>query len=190
MPLISLPDDGTALRLDPSRVVVAGTSGAGKSTLAGVIARELGLPHTETDALHWGWDWTPRESFLEDVRAVAAGERWVAEWQYTKARPILLERATVMLWLDLPVPTVMRQVVRRTLARRLRRERIWGTSVEPPLRTFFTDRDHIVRWAWRTRHKTAQLVAAALEQRPELPVLRVRSHAEARDAVRLLAEAL
>ena len=36
-----------------------------------------------------------------------------------KARPILLERATVMVWLDLPVRTVMRQVVQRTLVRRL-----------------------------------------------------------------------
>lgn len=187
MPLL-LPDDGTHLSLDPSRVLVAGTSGAGKSTLAAWIGEELGLPHTETDALHWGRDWTSRETFLQDVRALAAGERWVAEWQYTKARPILLERATAMVWLDLPVRTVMRQVVQRTLTRRLRRERIWATCVEPPLHTVFTDRDHIVRWAWRTRHKTAEHVAGAVEQRPDLPVLRVRSHAEARAAVRRLAE--
>jgi|GEM_PF-5545198 len=106
-----------------------------------------------------------------------------------KARPILLERATVMVWLDLPVRTVMRQVVWRTLMRRLRRERIWGTSMEPPLHTFFTDRNHIVRWAWRTRHQTAEHVDQALERRPELPVLQVRSHAEAQDAVWRLAEA-
>lgn len=187
MPLL-LPDDGTRLPLDPSRILVAGPSGAGKSTLAAEIHAELDLPYTETDSLYWGWNWTPRESFLEDMRDLAARQRWVAEWQYRGARPILLERATVMIWLDLPVRTVMRQVIRRTLRRRRTRERIWGTSVEPPLPTFFTDRDHIVRYAWRTRHTAAGLVEAALEQRPGLPVLRARSHAEARQAVRRLAE--
>lgn len=45
----------------------------------------------------------------------------------------------------------MRQVVRRTVVRRLRRVVLWNGNVEPPLRTIITEQDHIVRWAWRTR---------------------------------------
>ena len=46
---------------------------------------------------------------------------------------------------------------------------------EPPLSTFFTDRDLIVRWAWRTRHDNAARVAAAMDSRPDLSVVRLTS---------------
>ena len=55
-----------------------------------------------------------------------------------------------------------RRVVKRTLGRRLRREVLWAGNVEPPLRTFFTDREHIVRWAWSTRHRVRNDVRAQL----------------------------
>ncbi len=44
--------------------------------------------------------------------------------------------------------------------------------------TFFTDRDHIVRWAWRTHRLSAERIAAWMETRPELPIVRLRSHAD------------
>lgn len=40
----------------------------------------------------------------------------------------------------------------------LRREELWNGNVEAPLRTFFTDRGHIVRWAIRTRRKYTELM--------------------------------
>jgi hypothetical protein len=36
------------------------------------------------------------------------------------------------------------------LRRRLQRELLWHDNVEPALWTVVTERDHIVRWAWRT----------------------------------------
>jgi hypothetical protein len=84
----------------------------------------------------------------------------------------------VIVWLDLPTAVVMRRVVVRTLRRRLRREVLWNGNTEPPLRAVFTDPDHIVRWAWKTRHATAERVAAVLEERPELVVVRLRTASE------------
>ena len=69
----------------------------------------------------------------------------------------------------------MNQVVRRTLRRRVRREVLWNGNVEPPLRTVLTDRDHIVRWAWRTHGRTADRVASARARRPELAIVRLTS---------------
>lgn len=40
------------------RVLVVGRSGSGKTTTARRIAGELGIPHIELDALHWGPDRT------------------------------------------------------------------------------------------------------------------------------------
>jgi adenylate kinase family enzyme len=163
----------------PNRVLVAGTSGSGKTALAARIAEALAMPHVEIDALFHGPGWRRRPSFLDDVQAFSAKPAWVTEWQYGSARAHLAERADLVIWLDLPRATVMRQVVRRTLKRRLRRERLWNGNVEPPLRTFFTDSEHIVRWAWTTHHESAARVSALLRDRPDRVVVRLRSHHEA-----------
>jgi hypothetical protein len=52
--------------------------------------------------------------------------------------------------------------------------------VEPPLWTFFTDRDHIVRWAWRTHPKTAARVRKVLASAEPPAVVRLCSRREVR----------
>ncbi|MEU8168312.1 AAA family ATPase [Micromonospora sp. NPDC049004] len=163
----------------PRRVLVAGTSGAGKTTLASRIAISLQAPHVEIDGLFHGPSWTRRPSFEEDVRRFSAGPSWVTEWQYEAVRAHLADLADLLVWLDLPKVTVMRQVVRRTAVRRLRRRRLWNGNVEPPLWTLFTDPEHIVRWAWNTHSHTAVRIEALAARRPDLPVVRLRSHAAA-----------
>lgn len=175
MPLLG-PDDRLPHR--PCRVLVAGTSGSGKTTLAAVIAAALQLPHVEIDALFHGPAWTPRPSFEADVRRFSAGPGWVTEWQYGAVRAHLAERADLLVWLDLPRSVVLRQVVRRTLVRRLRRQQLWNGNIEPPLRTILTDRDHIVRWAWRTHDATGTRIADLRRRDPDLVVVRLRTRAD------------
>lgn len=172
-------DSSDCLPDRPRRVLVAGTSGSGKTMLARRLSAELGVPHVEIDALFHGPGWTPRTAFEKDVQRFSAGPAWVTEWQYSAVRAHLAERADLLIWLDLPKKVVMRQVAVRTLTRRLRRQRLWNGNIEPPLWTLFTDREHIVRWAWTTHHKTAVRVRALLQQRPDLTIVRLRSHAEA-----------
>lgn len=157
----------------PRRIVVAGVSGVGKTTLARRIATVAGIPHTEIDALFHGPDWTPRTEFLDDVRALIAHDAWVTEWQYSDARPLLTARADLLVWLDLPFWRVtLPRVVSRTLRRRLRREHLWNDNVEPPLHTFFTDPEHIVRWSFATRRTYRERIPAL---RRDLSVVRLRS---------------
>lgn len=153
---------------------MAGTSGAGKTTLAGRVSAALRLPYTELDGLYHGPGWEPRAEFEADVRAVVAQDAWVSEWQYTAVRPLLLERAELLVWLDLPTPLVLWQVGRRTVARRLRRTTLWNGNVEPPLRTVLSDRDHILRWAWRTRHTLRGLDERLAREAPHVHVVRLR----------------
>ena len=159
----------------PYRVLVAGTSGAGKTTTAARVAAILGVPHIEIDALFHGSHWTPRASFLNDVRAFSAGPQWATEWQYSAVRAHLADRADLLVWLDLPRWVVMRQLIRRTLVRRLRRQELWNGNREPALWTILTDREHIVRWAWNTHHKSQARVAQLMRRRPDLCVVRLRN---------------
>lgn len=162
----------------PRRVLVAGPTGAGKTTTAGRISRALGIPHTEIDGLFHGPGWQPRAAFEADVARVTAGPRWVMEWQYRSVRAMLTERADTLVWLDLPIPTTLWRLVRRTVRRRMRRVELWNGNVEPPLWTFLTDRDHIVRWGFRTRREMRFLVPEVARTAPHLRIVRLRSQRE------------
>jgi adenylate kinase family enzyme len=147
--------DGARL---PRRILVAGSSGAGKSTLARALARRLGIPYTEIDSLFHGPNWAPRETFVEDVTAIALSNEWVMEWQYSSVQELLLERAELLVCLDYSRPVVTSRVVRRTLRRSLRREELWNGNREPSLRSIVTDPDHVVRWSWSTFERNRALM--------------------------------
>lgn len=163
----------------PRRILVAGSSGSGKTTLARRIGVALDIPHVELDALFHGPGWTRLPDFEKQVRRLVAQPAWVTEWHYSQARPLLARSADLLVWLDLPRAVVMRQVVARTVSRRLRRTQLWNGNVEGPLWRAVVRRDGIIRWAWRTYHPTRERVQALAAQRLDLPIVRLTSHAQA-----------
>jgi adenylate kinase family enzyme len=163
----------------PQRVVVAGTSGSGKSTLASTIADRMGVPYQELDALFHGPDWTELPDFYDNVERFTSGPTWVCEFQYEATRPMLADRADTLVYLLYPRWLVTSRVVRRTLRRRFRRERLWNDNEEGPLWTLFTDPEHIIRWSWRTHSEKEQRVAE-LSTRPDLTVVALHSPKQAR----------
>lgn len=167
---------GDPLPHRPQRILIAGVTGSGKTTLARRLSRDLGIPHRELDALNWGPGWTTRPDFRENVEAFADDPAWIAEFQYTSRIGMLLgDRADTVVWLDLPFRVSFWRLLRRTVRRRVRRERVWGHSVEAPLVTVLTDRDHILRWWWRTRHNWRERMPRLAAAHPEWAVVRLRS---------------
>jgi adenylate kinase family enzyme len=170
------PDD--TLDYTPRRIVVNGGPGAGKSTVASAISSRLGLPYTEIDSLYHGSGWSPRDTFVEDVRAIAAADGWVSEWQYDATRPVLLARCDLMVWLDVPRLVTTWRVTRRTLRRRFRREQLWNGNREGPLWRIVSDPEHIIRWAWTAHPRAAERSRQVLRDRPELPIVRLSTAPE------------
>jgi len=164
-----------ALPTCPSRVTINGTSGAGKSTLAGRIGRVLDLPYTEMDSLFHGPGWTPNPHFVELVEEMTSGPRWVCEYQYDLARPMLSRRADLVVWLDLPTALAMWRVTGRTIARAVTGQELWNGNRETPLHEFFTDPEHVVRHAWATRQEARKRAHGLLSEHPRRPVVRLRS---------------
>ena len=164
---------------DCTRILIAGTAGAGKTTLGDQLAEKLSLPRYEMDNLHWGPGWTTRPDFHADVADMAASDAWVTEWQYREARQTLAQRAQVLIWLDYSAARRMYWVTRRTVMRRLRQQPIWESGLhEKPLHTVFTQEEHIIRWAWRTRRSLDQLPQVAEQNFPHVVIYRFGSPAQ------------
>src|SRR5215210_5180407 len=104
------------------RIVVIGTTGSGKTRFAGQLARILGAPHVELDALHWNPNWqeTPPELFIKKVDAATVGSTWIVDGNYTtKVVPIVWQRADTIVWLDYSFGVILRRLLARTLRRAL-----------------------------------------------------------------------
>ena len=115
------------------RVWVIGISGSGKTTLAAELARRLGVPHIELDAMHHGPDWAEPdlEQFRAEVAAVVAGDGWVVDGGYQrKLGTMVPEAADTLIWLDLPLHVSMLRTTRRSLGRVLRRTELWNGNRE------------------------------------------------------------
>ncbi|MEV0337008.1 hypothetical protein [Nocardia sp. NPDC050717] len=148
------------------RISVVGTSGSGKSTLAGEIARRLGIPHIELDAIHHQAGWTPMPApeFRAAVAERIAGDTWVVDGNYrTKLGDLVWRRADTVVWFDLPRSLVMRQIVTRTVGRAVTRRELWNGNREAWRDMFSRDPARsVIRWAWtthatnRARHLAAQ----------------------------------
>jgi len=172
----------------PSRVVVIGTTGSGKTTLARAIARAIGVPHIELDALHWdaGWTEAPAELFRERVADAIGGERWVVDGNYSgKLGSMTYAAADTVVWLDYAFPRVFSRLFVRTMRRALRGEVLWNGNRER-LRDHFFTRDSLFLWAvkshWRHRRTYAERFSGPAHA--DLHVVRVRRPAEAQAYLR------
>ena len=114
------------------RIVVIGTSGSGKTTLAAELARRLGLPHIELDAVHWKPNWTPTpaEAFWKELDPLTARPAWVACGNYGAVGARLWQRADTLIWLDYSLTLTFTRVVRRSFVRVWQRAELWGNNRE------------------------------------------------------------
>ncbi len=166
------------------RIVVGGSTGAGKSTFTGELARRLGVPHVELDALHWdpGWTPAPREEFRRRVAAALPPDgRWVVDGNYRAVRDISWGRADTLVWLDYPLPLVFWRLARRTLWRGLARVELYNGNREKLWEHLFT-RDSLFLWLLKShgRHRRQYPEALARPEYAHLRVERFKRPSEAR----------
>jgi adenylate kinase family enzyme len=101
-----------------TRIVLKGTSGSGKTTIGRELARRLGAVFVELDALthQAGWVEASDAELRASVEAALAGrDRWVVDGNYErKLGDLVMGRAELIVWLDLPLP---RKLARYTVLR-------------------------------------------------------------------------
>jgi len=131
--------------------ILASASGSGKTTLGRALARRLGVPFFELDALNHGPGWV--EASTDELRArvepLVAAPEWVIDGAYRgKLGDLVLGCADTVLWLDLPVREWLPRLLRRTFVRIVRREKLWGGNRET-FRGAFVGRDALIPYALR-----------------------------------------
>lgn len=175
------------------RVAVVGSSGSGKSTFAARLAAAIGAPHVELDAINWQAGWKDLnshdpEEFALRVTAATEAEAWVTDGNYSGIMPIVVGRATDLIWLDYSRAVIMPRVIRRSFARSWGGKELWpGTGNTENWRQWI-DKEHPIRWAWDTfeRRRVAYEKAFVAEKPSHLTVHRLRHPREADPLIRRL----
>ena len=134
------------------RVLVWGPACSGKTTLAREVARRIGVPHIELDAVFWKPDWVEAtlEEFRRDVQALVRDnpDGWVIDGNYGRIKDLVLPEADTVIWLILPFRVVFWRALRRAVARSWTKEVLWGSNRET-FREQFLSRDSLLLYIIR-----------------------------------------
>ena len=164
----------------PRRIaVLSSASGSGKTVLARRLAARHGLPYYELDALHHGPHWTEPTAaeFQGIVAPIVAEPTWVIDGSYRgKLGDLVLNRAELVIWLDLPRRVWAPRLGWRTIRRIVRREELWNGNRET-VRNVLIGRDSLFRFAWRTYPERRRRYPSELAR---FPTTRLRTTAEVR----------
>ena len=119
---------------DSRKIAVFGKPGGGKSTLGRAIAKRLELPYVSLDALEYRQDGSRRSLDLVTARhkQLLEEDAWVLDGFITKSSLFeRLEKADVLIYVDLPYHIHYRWVIKRFLMSPVRGPEGWpeGCSV-------------------------------------------------------------
>jgi adenylate kinase family enzyme len=165
------------------RVSVVGLPGSGKTTLARKLAARLSVPHIELDAIYHqpGWAGLPAPEFRSRVAALAAGQAWVIDGNYSAVQPLVWQHADTVIWLDPPRRRVMARIIWRTIRRVMLREELWNHNRERLANLLSWDPEQsVISWAWHHYpvYRQRYAAAAADPQFAHLTFIRISSQAE------------
>jgi adenylate kinase family enzyme len=164
----------------PRRIaVLSSASGSGKTFLARQLAARHDLPYHELDALHHGplWAEPTAAEFQAVVAPIVAESAWVIDGSYRgKLGDLVLSRAELVIWLDLPRRVWLPRLGWRTIRRLVRHEELWNGNRET-VRNVLVGRDSLFRFAWRTYPERRRRYPAELAP---FPTTRLGTRAEVR----------
>jgi len=143
------------------KIIISGTSCTGKTTLGRHLSERLGLKQIDLDDLHFlpNWEMKDPDIFIADVQAAIEGEEeWIVSGSYqSKLKDSLWPQANIIIWLDLPLRTILSRYFRRTYRRIVHKEVCCGENYETLSHVLFKDNMllHIFKTYWAKKRRLA-----------------------------------
>jgi adenylate kinase family enzyme len=104
--------------IDYQKILVVGTPCTGKTTLAKILGAQMHIKSIDLDDLHWlpGWQERPKEELRHKIETeIIPLDQWIVSGNYTTAgRNNIWKEAQTVIWLDLPLSTILYRYVKRT----------------------------------------------------------------------------
>lgn len=99
------------------RILILGSIGSGKTTLAHHISRMTNIKEVNLDKEYWLPNWTRPDmgDFIEKLQEIVKEDEWIIEGNYIESLDVRLERADLILVLDIDLKTCERGIFFRTL---------------------------------------------------------------------------
>lgn len=111
----------------PKRIYIVGPSGGGKTTLGGLLSEKLNIPHVSLDEIAYpNQVERSHEERLKHVSILANQNMWLTEGIYVDWTKKLLDRADLIIWLDLPYLTTLLRVIKRFFVHKIRGDEKYG----------------------------------------------------------------
>jgi len=115
---------------------VVGNTCSGKSTVGNKIANKTNIPFVELDAINFLPNWIglsehDPELFHAKIIDATKSDSWVIAGSYEEhVRATVWQNINLIIWLDLPILTILGRLIRRSWQRWRTHELLWGTNYE------------------------------------------------------------
>ncbi|THV42512.1 topology modulation protein [Glycomyces buryatensis] len=166
------------------RVMIVGCAGAGKTTLAKQLGELLDLPAIHLDLHHFDSDWKPfpREQLIAVSSKFARAERWVIDGNLSSTMPERIERADLVVFLDLSTARCVWNIFKRRWK--------YGNG-QHPSGFFVRLRPEFLRWVLTFRkNETPKLRRLLAEYGHDTRIVTVTSHRQTAELVASLEASL
>jgi adenylate kinase family enzyme len=166
------------------RVCVVGVSGNGKTTLSKQLADRLGVRYVELDAIvhQAGWEEISDEGLREAVEGIfREAEGWVMDGSYgAKLGTLIYDHADTIVWLDQPLPLVLRRLVTRAVRDIVTKRDLFNGNRQTWRYAFFI-KDSLVGYAIKQHYRRRRVWPGRWGATNDAKVVRLRSRRAVRD---------
>lgn len=146
------------------KIAIIGCAGSGKTTLAFELAARFNLPLYHLDTYQWlpGWQKVDREEFTQAYHALCDLPTWIIEGSAMSLLAYRIEKADVVIFLDVPRYTCIWRVIKRSVLHWNRE--IPGSPKDCKQRIFSFAFLEFLKWIWYFNARYKATILSLLEQ--------------------------
>lgn len=161
------------------RILILGSIGSGKTTLANSIQKKKKLSVYHLDKEYWLPNWTRPDFQIweEKIAKFVSEEEWVIEGNYIETLPSRLERADLVIMLDIPTRICIRGLFWRTLKGQFFRRKDLGVGCKDAFNKAYQE---LVEWAksFKTIYYPALMQVISQYPQVDVKIFKTRSSAK------------